>query len=705
MRRTILTACTVMFLAGSALAQEFELTVNIIGDGIVDPNGGSYASGSVVTIATWPGEGQWVNSWSGTDNDWSIDLTNTVTMDANKVVTVEFGPAIIVNRPAEGEVWAAGSSHNIRWSSYGASNVDIWFSGNSGMSWQVIEGGVADTGSYTWGLPGTVDSSQCVILVVPSVPDPNAMFLQSGVFAIRPYASGSAVTSKWKSLGGDFDRIGLSEDYGPELGCVKWQFEVDGAISASVTVGLDETVYVPCEDGRLYKLDANGVVLWSYDANSPLISSPTIGPDGTVYVGGKNGRLYAIDIDGNLRWTHSTDGFIYSSPAVSGDGNSIYVCSQDGKMYALGADGSELWSFETSGFGVIGGSVFASPAIGADETVYIGGLYDPNLYALDPNDGGVKWVCHFDSNGWPFASPVVAPDGTIYQTLLYDPHLYAIDGNDGNILWATNLSEIVVAGGDSYSRWFEPYYHEGGGCSRGGLFEYYNAQYDVGDSGWSEPVLGPDGTIYVSLDDPWVRAVDPNGSMKWATRPGEKGTYTYTCGDLGCGWYRTSPGVTSGFSLTVDSNSLVYAGSDDSNLYVLDRDGFEVARFDSNDSWLGLPVISADNTVVVGDSRDNSTLISYENNKVWAISRDDCGGGERDLYWQGGEHDLNGDGAVDYKDVDLLGEDWLRCTECIGGRCRGIIVERQFLAADVNKDYYVDFLDFAVLANRWLAGY
>ncbi|MGB2865066.1 MAG: PQQ-binding-like beta-propeller repeat protein, partial [Sedimentisphaerales bacterium] len=196
--------------------------------------------------------------------------------------------------------------------------------------------------------------------------------------AIIAAGNSDTVESKWKSLGGDFARTGLSDSNGPESGCIKWEFETTRAVSSSVTVGADNTVYIPCEDGKLYALDPNGSLIWSYDANSPLISSPTIGPDGTLYVGGMNGKLFAIDINGNLQWTHSTDGFIYSSPAVSTDGN-IYVGSQNGVLYALTQDGSELWSFVTKGPGeVLRGSIFASPAIGADETVYIAGLYDPN---------------------------------------------------------------------------------------------------------------------------------------------------------------------------------------------------------------------------------------------------------------------------------------------------------------------------------------
>jgi len=434
--------------------------------------------------------------------------------------------------------------------------------------------------------------------------------IRASIAADEVLISGDTHEIKWKSLGGNFARTGLSDSNGPESGCIIWQFETTRAVSASVTVGADNTVYIPCEDGKLYALDPNGSLIWSYDANTPLISSPTIGPDGTLYVGGMNGNLYAIDINGNLLWTYSTEGFIYSSPAVSAEGK-IYVGSQDGFLYALDKDGSELWRFETKGPGKLQmGTIFASPAIGADETVYISGLYDPNLYALGSADGSVKWKCNFESQGWPFASPVIANEGIIYQTLLYDTNLYAIEPQDGGIIWSVDLA-------DPTSDWFDPNYAQ----------EYGDAD------GWSEPALGPEGTIYVSFDDPYLRAVEPTGKIQWVRRLGDMG----------------------GFTLTVSNDGKIYAACDDGNLYVVNPNGEEIARFQSQ-AWLNFPVI-VDNLLIVADSKDDSLLITYENNNVYSITPECSEGQIPVLYWSA---DLNSDGAVNVNDIAILAAYWLR---------------------------------------------
>lgn len=383
--------------------------------------------------------------------------------------------------------------------------------------------------------------------------------------------------ARWASLGGDYRRSGLSQDEGPTPGCIQWQFETDGAVVGSVTVDSDGRVHIPCEDGKLYTLDASGKVSWVLDANTRLLSVASIGPDGGLYVGGQNGTLYAVDPNGILRWTYDTNDAIYSSPAVAADGD-VYVGSSDGTLYALAPDGTELWQFTTNGPGKLpAGSILASPAIGADGTVYIGGLYDPNLYALNPSDGSVKWACSFkpatgEDGGWPFASPVVGEDGTIYQTLLYDSHLYAIDPDTGAILWATDLLDLSALGVSSND-------------------------LDPDAAGWSEPVLGPDGTIYVNLDDPYLRAADPNGKILWATK----------LGDLG------------GFTLTVDRNNLIYAAGDDGYVYAVDALGQEVTRFELG-GWPAFPVIAGDDLLIAADAKDYSAYEAGGKNKVWAIS-------------------------------------------------------------------------------------
>jgi len=68
---------------------------------IVTTNKSLFNPGAIVTLQAVPDEGYEVRSWTGTDNDASAAVTNVVTMDSNKTVTVEFAP--IGSAPAETE--------------------------------------------------------------------------------------------------------------------------------------------------------------------------------------------------------------------------------------------------------------------------------------------------------------------------------------------------------------------------------------------------------------------------------------------------------------------------------------------------------------------------------------------------------------------------------------------------------------------------
>ncbi len=73
-------------------ATMYELTVTVVsGHGTVEPNSGSYSAGTVVTLTGTPEQDYLLRHWTGTDDDTSCGLTNTVTMNSDKTVTVEFG--------------------------------------------------------------------------------------------------------------------------------------------------------------------------------------------------------------------------------------------------------------------------------------------------------------------------------------------------------------------------------------------------------------------------------------------------------------------------------------------------------------------------------------------------------------------------------------------------------------------------------------
>ncbi|MHC4333395.1 MAG: right-handed parallel beta-helix repeat-containing protein [Planctomycetota bacterium] len=70
-----------------------ELTVTVpSGHGAVDPNGGFYLEGTVVTLTAISDPGYRLQQWTGTDNDFSTSNTNTVTITGPRTVSATFEP-------------------------------------------------------------------------------------------------------------------------------------------------------------------------------------------------------------------------------------------------------------------------------------------------------------------------------------------------------------------------------------------------------------------------------------------------------------------------------------------------------------------------------------------------------------------------------------------------------------------------------------
>jgi hypothetical protein len=168
-----------------------------------------------------------------------------------------------------------------------------------------------------------------------------------------------------------------------------------------------------------------------------------------------------------LKWKYFVGDSIFSSPAIGNDGT-IYFGSSNHHIYALYPNGNLRWKYST------GDPVLSSPAIGEDGTIYCGS-HSTYLYALYPNNGTLKW--RYKTGNWIRTAPCIGDDGTIYVVSL-DSYLHAINPN-GTMKWKTNV---------------------GAGTS---------------------PTIGHDGTIYAGYSK--LYAITPSdGDVKWVFEPGPK---------------------------------------------------------------------------------------------------------------------------------------------------------------------------------------
>lgn len=310
-----------------------------------------------------------------------------------------------------------------------------------------------------------------------------------------------------------------------------WVFSPDAVVDVPA-IGPDGTIYVTTAklvggDEVLSALTPSGVEKWKVaDASKPSVS-----PDGTLYV--KHRGFSALNPDGTVKWSFKQGG---SKAAVALDGTVYFGTASgvgfpgrlnDDMFYALNPDGSLKWELH------VGLGIPLQPAVGQDGTVYFVTQQAFNtgnkLYAVTP-EGAVKWT--FALPGEYGSAPAVGSDGTVYFG--YSKSLYAVS-TAGQLQW----------------------------------------QVDVGLASDSSPAIGIDGTIYIGASSGRFLAVNPDGSLKWATELG--------------GPVRSA--------LAIDRTGGVYFASNN-QLHALTADGLRRWVIDIG-SWVG-PILSKDGILYFG---------------------------------------------------------------------------------------------------------
>ena len=320
---------------------------------------------------------------------------------------------------------------------------------------------------------------------------------------------------------------------------------------------------------------------WKFETKSQIHSSPAVA-NGVVYVGSTSSNLLAVDFEtGKLKWKFKTGTRIVSSPAVVN--GVVYVESYDGSFYAVdAATGQQKWKFQTGGERRFAAkhlhgtnpatetmpdpfdSYLSSPAV-VDGVVYFGSG-DTNVYALNANDGSLKWK--FQTGDVVHASPAVA-NGTVYIGS-WDSYFYAIDAAAGKEKWRFKTGED---------------------------HEIYN------QVGIQSSAAVADGVVYFGCRDSNFYALDANtGEKKWAFN--NKGS-----------WVIASPAVKDG--------RVYFATSDSGLIYALDSSGKELWKFDGN-HWVTFssPAI-AGNTMYIGSNAGKLRAIDLVSGKLaWEFETD-----------------------------------------------------------------------------------
>jgi len=213
---------------------------------------------------------------------------------------------------------------------------------------------------------------------------------------------------------------------------LKWEFRSDFPIGSSPVLGPDGTIYFTirtsdpwgascAEPGYVFALNQDGIYKWHFETECAVSQSLAVDNQGTIYFGSDDKHLYAVKSDGSLKWKFETNDLIKSAPVIGPD-KTIYFGSYDGFLYALHHENGNLkWKFET------GDWIRYSPAIAADGKIYFSS-FDNYFYVLNPE--GELHRKYFLSRRVSRA-PLISEDGKVYITS--HPAIQVFDSGIGSL--------------------------------------------------------------------------------------------------------------------------------------------------------------------------------------------------------------------------------------------------------------------------------
>ena len=265
--------------------------------------------------------------------------------------------------------------------------------------------------------------------------------------------------------------------------------------------------------------------------------------------------------------------------------------------------GDKPWSYAT------GNSIFSTPVIGGDGTVYVGSA-DDYFYAVS-RSGKLEWRFKtgnvIDSaasvgRGGTAGSSVVtfgSGDGYLYQLRTAPTNL----SPDRRVLWRYKAPRSQSAG--QQVSWWEgnvELTHDGtllAGNTGGAAFALHPNgtlawEHRTGNAVWTEAAVGPDGTSYWGSLAGSIFALGANGHLQWSVAT--------------LGFVVASPALA--------SNGTLYGASFDGKVYAIDSKTGKVEwTFQTADNIYGSPALVKDSA-----GRTTAVVVASTDGSVYAIN-------------------------------------------------------------------------------------
>jgi outer membrane protein assembly factor BamB len=166
-------------------------------------------------------------------------------------------------------------------------------------------------------------------------------------------------------------------------------------------------------------------------------------------LGSNDGYVYSLNsLNGSTNWLSqisntnrapfTSPNSLYTTPVIGPD-ETIYIGTNEGYLFALNPNGQVKWSYNA------GYPLQSSPIMDLSGSIYFGA--GNNVYAL--GDAGsnyyVKWLNPFVTNAHVNSSPALGLNGYLYFGS-DDGYVYAVDSLTGLLQWSYNASTTLPAG-------------------------------------------------------------------------------------------------------------------------------------------------------------------------------------------------------------------------------------------------------------------
>ncbi len=362
--------------------------------------------------------------------------------------------------------------------------------------------------------------------------------------------------TSWKAFRNSSQRTGSIQETALEPFELQWTYQIQAKFTASSPITYKGYIWCCSDDGSIWCWNMyTGELIWQYSTDGRIDSTPVAYKD-KIFVASTDGKIYAFnylygeDEDIQPLWTYETGSKLRSSPIILND--KLYILTGHPKAEVLVIDittGKKINSYNISSFG------FSSPAI--KDNYLVVGTNDGKYHCINLETGQILWSTQTITNV-EYITPAISDDNKVYLvTKGQESKIICLNLTDGNLIWtSTDIAKAILPSTAAYTT--------------------------------ASSVAIKDNEIFVCYG--YNEEIAPGkvvDKLKLISLNSNNGNILYISTDIG------RPHGSGSISSPVLAQSLIFAGSGDGNLYILDSSTLGVvAKYSTGGPILTSPCIS-----------------------------------------------------------------------------------------------------------------